>query len=63
MTTLDISNEELHKNVSYRALVPFQLSAAAPRVKANHGGSIKMMHNRSYQTGGYEYVDCSMERP
>ena len=56
MTSLDVSDEELHKNISYRALAPLQLSVAASRVKANHGGSIKMTQNRSYPTGGYEYV-------
>lgn len=46
MTTLDVSDEELHKNISYRAL----------------GSSIKMTRNHAYHTGGYEYVNWILSR-
>lgn len=41
MTTMDISDKELHKNISYHAL----------------GRGIKMICNQAYQTDGYEYVN------
>ena len=54
--SLDVSDEELHKNISYRALAPLQAPATV-RVTANHGRSIKNTRNQAYQTGGYEHVD------
>ena len=55
---LDISDEQIHKNISYRATAPFQLpGAAATRVIASHGMNVKMTRNCAYQTGGYDYVN------
>ena len=56
--TLDIGNEQIHKNISYRATAPFQLpGAAATRVITSHGINVKMTRNCAYQTGGYDYVN------
>lgn len=55
--SLEVSDEELHKNISYWSTIPHQAPATA-KDAANHGRKgIKMTHNRAYQTGGYEYVD------